>query len=141
MTTKEKKRERTKKWKQDNREKINSYNRKYRVENNLEVTRKKQKRDKKAYFVALAGGKCIKCGYSDNISVLEFHHTGVEHKDFTMSAGVKSWYKMKKEADKCDLYCSNCHRLEHSDSEYWSGLMPFVKDYNGKNEELKKLLK
>lgn len=92
-------------------------------------------------LIKYKGGKCIKCGYSDNISVLEFHHTGVEHKDFTMSAGVKSWYKMKKEADKCDLYCSNCHRLEHSDSEYWSGLMPFVKDYNGKNEELKKLLK
>jgi hypothetical protein len=90
-------------------------------------------------LIKYKGGKCIKCGYSDNISVLEFHHKDPKKKDFVLGAGVKSWSKMKKEVDKCDLYCSNCHRLEHSNG-YWCNLILFVKNYKGKNKELKTLL-
>ena len=27
----------------------------------------------------------------------------------------KSMDKLKKEANKCELLCANCHRLEHAD--------------------------
>ena len=118
MTTKEKKRERTKKWKQDNREKINSYNRKYRVENNLEVTRKKQKRDKKAYFVALAGGKCIKCGYSDCVGALQFHHINPDEKTIGRRTLIQlSMDKALEEIKKCILLCANCHAELHYNLE------------------------
>ena len=95
------------------------------------------------YRIALIkylGGKCIKCGYDKNISVLEFHHIDAEDKDFTLSAGIKNWEAMKKEADKCELLCSNCHREKHTD-DYWVKMTDeYAKMYNGNNEELKSLL-
>lgn len=90
-------------------------------------------------LIKYKGGKCVKCGYSDNISVLEFHHKDPTKKDFTLSSCVKSWKKMKNEVDKCDIYCSNCHRIEHS-TNYWKKLLPYAKNYTGGNLDLKELL-
>jgi hypothetical protein len=64
------------------------------------------------------GGKCIKCGYDKCISALEFHHRDPSQKEFHMgkyrdTSWVKNKDKVKKELDKCDLLCSNCHREHH----------------------------
>jgi hypothetical protein len=61
------------------------------------------------------GGKCRHCGYSENQAALEFHHRDPNEKEFTIGhVANKSWEFIKKELDKCDLLCSNCHRIEHS---------------------------
>ena len=61
------------------------------------------------------GGKCIHCGYSKYPEVLEFHHKNPETKDFNVSAKghCRSWDRVKKEIEKCDLLCANCHRETH----------------------------
>lgn len=67
----------------------------------------------KLLAVAYKGGKCNLCGYNKSIWALEFHHRDPKEKEFTISGGTKSFEKLKKELDKCDLLCSNCHSEEH----------------------------
>ena len=71
-------------------------------------------RQRKIKAIGYKGGKCIKCGYSRCIEVLEFHHRDASKKEFSGDY-IKSmaWDKVKKEIDKCDLLCANCHREIH----------------------------
>jgi len=71
--------------------------------------RRKALREK---LVSHLGGKCCICGYSKCLSALEGHHCDPLGKDFSLSSGT-SWERLQKEADKCVLLCSNCHREVH----------------------------
>jgi len=71
------------------------------------------KRNRKIELVKYKGGKCEKCGYDKCIEALEFHHKDPSQKDFNISSHSYSSKRMKDEADKCLLLCSNCHREEH----------------------------
>lgn len=57
---------------------------------------------------------CNKCG-ATNILALEFHHREPKDKKYRVSELVstgKSLERIFKEVDKCDVLCSNCHRIE-----------------------------
>lgn len=77
------------------------------------------KRRKKIRLQAVAylGGKCMKCGYNKYIEVLEFHHGDPTQKDFNVSrkGHCRSWERVCKEIEKCDLLCANCHREVHAE--------------------------
>lgn len=62
------------------------------------------------------GGKCKYCGYDKYDGSLEFHHPNSD-KDFGLGQGghTRSWERVKKELDKCELVCVNCHREIHGD--------------------------
>lgn len=64
--------------------------------------------------IALLGGKCKRCGYNKHPAALEFHH--LEDKKFTVGKelAIKSWKIIEAELNKCELLCSNCHRIEHT---------------------------
>ena len=67
------------------------------------------------------GGKCIKCGYHKTLSALCFHHRDPSKKEFNISGEQLTKLPRKKlenEADKCDVYCMNCH-AEFHDKEGW----------------------
>lgn len=66
----------------------------------------------KELLVAEFGGKCKICGYDKCISALEFHHLDPTKKEMGMSTRgyTKSTKTYRKEANKCILVCSNCHR-------------------------------
>lgn len=87
-------------------------------------------------IIEYKGGKCIRCGDSRILS-LDFHHRDSSEKEFFLNSTVRSWETIKKEADKCDLLCSHCHRIEHSKNDKFIKL---ALDYNGSNQELKKIL-
>ena len=57
--------------------------------------------------------ECNRCGYDDH-RALEFHHHKAD-KEFNISEKFYqlSWENLKKEIDKCEVLCSNCHRIEH----------------------------
>jgi len=59
--------------------------------------------------------------YSKSFSALCFHHIDPARKDFNIS-GVQlttiSRHLLELEADKCDVYCLNCHTELH-DKEGW----------------------
>jgi hypothetical protein len=59
--------------------------------------------------------KCIKCG-NDHPAVLDFHHRNPEEKEFAISKMIRnrsSKEMLLKEIEKCDILCSNCHRIHH----------------------------
>lgn len=63
----------------------------------------------KAYILTRKEGGCVDCGELDPI-VLDFDHIG---DDKTYDIGnMRGWgiEKIKKEIDKCEVVCSNCHR-------------------------------
>jgi hypothetical protein len=69
----------------------------------------------KAAAIAYLGGKCVRCGYDKHPAALEFHHRDPNEKDFTIAdVANRAWEVIRMELDKCDLLCSNCHRIEHS---------------------------
>ena len=60
------------------------------------------------------GQKCVDCGFEgkDYPEVLEFDH--LKDKEFEISMfhyHTNSMIKVKKEIQKCELVCANCHRI------------------------------
>lgn len=64
--------------------------------------------------IAYKGGECQSCGFKGAISCFDFHHLDPSTKSFSISdkPHTRSWERTKKELDKCDLLCANCHRKE-----------------------------
>ena len=71
----------------------------------------RRRRKTKALLVAGAGGRCELCGYDRSVAALHFHHLNPETKSFALSQGgfTKSLERLRREAAKCALLCSNCH--------------------------------
>lgn len=69
----------------------------------------------KLMAIKYKGGSCKKCGYNKCNNALEFHHINPKIKDFSIGLLRKRDFNniVKKELDKCDLLCANCHREEH----------------------------
>jgi len=83
----------------------------------------KWRRKQKLKLFAYKGGKCILCGYDKPVpGAYAFHHRDPKQKDFTISryGHCRSWKVVKKEVDKCDLLCQNCHAEVHD--------KPYAKD-------------
>ncbi len=73
-----------------------------------------RQREKKLQAVEYMGGKCVDCNYSGHPAVFDFHHINSD-KEFTISSrALASFNAIKKELDKCELLCSNCHRIRHT---------------------------
>lgn len=64
--------------------------------------------------VAYKGGKCERCSYNKCLKALDFHHIEKTNKSQGVATfRVRDWELLKKELDKCQLLCANCHREEH----------------------------
>lgn len=81
------------------------------------------------------GGKCQLCGYDKCDRALGFHHRDRKEKSFNISGGFsRSWDNIRKELDKCDLLCANCHCEVHSveDNAHKLEWTPREKNINNK---------
>lgn len=68
---------------------------------------------KKAIVIAF-GGVCLSCGFDEFIEAFDFHHLDAGKKEFGISQWKKlNTEKLKEEALKCVMVCSNCHRGIH----------------------------
>ena len=73
----------------------------------------RQRRKRKSMCVEYKGGKCEKCGYSKCLRALGFHHKSRDHKEFGICSMMSmSWARLRRELDKCELLCANCHMEE-----------------------------
>ncbi len=70
-----------------------------------------RRRKVKTILVEEAGGACCICGYDRNMRALHFHHVEPSQKRHEINArGVAiALGKLRVEAQKCVLLCSNCH--------------------------------
>ncbi len=71
----------------------------------------RRRRRIKRVLVAEAGGCCRLCGYDRYCGALQFHHLDPRAKSFGLSIRglTPSIAKLRAEARKCVLLCSNCH--------------------------------
>lgn len=72
----------------------------------------KKKKEYKEWYDSLKNKPCKDCGNSYPPYVMDFDH--LRDKDFSLSTTLRySWGKKRilKEIEKCELVCSNCHRI------------------------------
>lgn len=96
-------------------------NNKKHYDNNKDYYIKRNKRSFKDISLYIEEYKskrsCIKCG-ENHIACLDFHHINPENKSFTIALGKTKGIKaIKKEIEKCELLCANCHRKLHYDNK------------------------
>lgn len=59
------------------------------------------------------GGKCIRCGFSHEASLV-FHHIRGKKTEISVMLGKGfSYKKLRKEIENCVLLCANCHSILH----------------------------
>jgi hypothetical protein len=74
-------------------------------------------RARRCVYLYKLNSKCCRCG-ENNPNCLVFHHRDGDTKEDKISSMVNhggSINKIKEEIDKCDIYCTNCHRKKHKD--------------------------
>lgn len=118
-----------KQYRQDRKEKYQQYSREY-YRKNREKIRQQQRLDKersrlrhqkrKLELIKQKGGKCEKCGYNRNVSVLGFHHPNGRlqplKKDRSNLLSEENPQSRKFDLSKVVLLCSNCHlEIHHPD--------------------------
>lgn len=72
----------------------------------------------KKQCISYLGDKCLHCKNEFHPNVYDFHHKNPEEKEINISILMdkekcKMTERLKQELDKCELLCSNCHRIVH----------------------------
>jgi hypothetical protein len=89
----------------------------------VEQTGRRNAKRKVEALEAYGQAVCTRCGFNAHPAALEFHHRDPLTKRFNIATAVTSpdkypWSVILEEIAKCDLICSNCHRIEHSSRGY-----------------------
>jgi len=65
------------------------------------------------------GGRCEICGWIPSVNefaAMDFHHVNSSSKEYAIGRNFnKSWKVLQEELLKCQLLCSRCHNILHSD--------------------------
>lgn len=79
----------------------------------------RDRRDKrKALLIEHFGNKCADCGGTFHPCCYDFHHRNPLEKSFEIAPRMDgNWETIKSEVEKCDMLCSNCHRVRHYKEE------------------------
>lgn len=106
----------TKKWKEENVEKMRAYRREYYYKNKQShYDRNKITEAKIKEYIADKKDKCCVCGEQEKCC-LDFHHIDPIEKDMEIARLYKygSLKRIMKEIEKCVVLCANCHRKVHA---------------------------
>ena len=70
-------------------------------------------RERQEFLVAYKLEKgCVDCGYNAHSEALDFDHLPGTEKKFTLAQNhCNSWENLLEEIAKCEVVCSNCHRV------------------------------
>jgi hypothetical protein len=77
----------------------------------------------KIELVQFLGGKCLDCGYDKHPGALHFHHKDPATKKFELNANKLLVKDRWEEVKKCELLCSNCHSIRHTNTELINKLL------------------
>ena len=108
----------SKKWQTEQRERYNEYQRQFYAENKEDQLKKiyanKTKRRAKLQDLikSIKNSPCADCGNVYHPEAMDFDHLG--EKEFNIANAVRnttSVDRILKEIEKCEVVCSNCHRV------------------------------
>jgi len=74
---------------------------------------KKRRAEMRQRVLEYLGNCCQQCGYDEHLEVLELHHID-DYKDRapgSIKYFSRSWERIVKELEHCELLCPTCHRL------------------------------
>ncbi len=85
----------------------------------------------KIALVEMLGGQCARCGWRGPLASYDLHHRDPAKKSFALGMiANRAWDVVKEEAQKCELLCANCHRIEHSAED--EKIVSAARQYRGK---------
>ena len=63
---------------------------------------------------------CKTCGYNAHPAALEFNHIDPATKSANIADKIMhwSWGRILEEVEKCEVLCSNCHRIHSYETHY-----------------------
>ena len=105
-------------WREENKDKMRAYRRKWYAKNKPKTYGKVKSRKLALktwldeYKLSL---KCNRCG-ENHPGVIQFHHSDPSEKEIDISRVVTNGWsieRIKKEIDKCEVLCANCHFKHH----------------------------
>ena len=108
----------TKAWRDSNKEKYNAYQREFYAKNKttqqekIYANRNKRKQELKDTINEIKNTPCKDCGVIYHPEAMDFDH--IVNKRFNISDAIKDVTtidKILKEVEKCEIVCSNCHRI------------------------------
>jgi len=76
----------------------------------------KRRKEKKEFLDKIKKEPCSRCGKTFPPICMDLHHRNPNNKKDTISNLMNGTYdlsQLKLEVEKCELLCSNCHRLHH----------------------------
>lgn len=92
----------------------------YKNKKDLYTSQMKRWNRNKIKAIEHLGNQCKDCGNKFHPACYDFHHRNPIEKEFVWDKlRLKSWDKIVLEIAKCDLLCSNCHRMRHVRNELW----------------------
>lgn len=102
-------------WYAANREQVLKRRRELRAKNRRAhlIKDRERRRQTKLRLVDVMGGKCSDCGFDRYPEALEFDHFDGNKEKSIGSLMSGSFTKLMREAKKCQLVCSNCHKARH----------------------------
>ena len=122
----QKRKEYQKQWRDNHKEYVRIKNKEYREKHGDEMNaasrkiHKKNRDERRKILIERLGGKCVKCGTTEN---LQFDHIDPNtKKDRTYCVSTMLGCSMERvtaEADKCQLLCSKCHLEKTYTEECW----------------------
>jgi hypothetical protein len=78
------------------------------------VPARNKRQEKKQILAEHFGNKCMDCEQTFPVCCYDYHHRNPEEKSFEIAGRMYlSMEELIEEGDKCDLLCSNCHRIRH----------------------------
>ena len=98
-----------------------AYNREWKKENpdKVQAQKKRYNERKRNWFNEVKNRLfCKSCG-ENRIPCLDFHHPNPKEKEYNVSKMIIRYGKERilKEIKKCDVLCSNCHRIWHYENQ------------------------
>jgi predicted HNH restriction endonuclease len=105
----------------EGRAKENARHREYMKEKAhiLYPKQKERYREQKQRAIDFKGGACADCGGRFHPAAFDFHHVNGDGNELSTRRGWTAlrWERVEAELLKCELLCSNCHRIRHFNTE------------------------
>jgi len=115
---------RYKHWVENNRDKLNATVRAYRKRRYIRDGRWRDESPKskalKEWMIEIKSKPCTDCGGKFPVCCMDFDHRNYEEKEYDLGSMFSHHYGrelIEKELMKCDLVCSNCHRIRTRDKK------------------------